>query len=1075
MNGGNFGSRVFLGWLLVTASVWGAGFTLTNELVVLEVDARGWSVKLTERSSARVLADGQVPMVRPFVPGKGQLISTSVEARGNGAWAWRYSGVPGEAVVAVEPFWGGWTFTLKEMTVPGATRVELACVRGLKCCKWTGGHSSHAVSDELSGVAVRTYDLLCEGACGADVSGIVYPGADGGFSGGRVGFAAGPRVEWLKALRAMTLASGMPHSAAGGAWALESPQTKGSYLNANVTAASVDDWIDLARRGGFDVIHFRERWYACRGHYPVNTNDWPNGLADMKAAVAKIHAAGLKAGLHTLTGCIDPKDPWITPRCSHDLMAWRTFTLASPLTDASRELMVEELPGPSHDVTFTYHGSGNAIRLGDEIVQYTGIRREKPYAFTGITRGAFGTVRSDHAVGEKADYLQQRYIAFYPKPDSALALELAEAIGNVYRTCGFDQIYCDGAEGMFTRYAQAKMRHLILAACTRDGRPCLTEDSASGSGPACWWFHSRVGAWDSTYWAPKRFHDFHVGWMRRQQVREKDLREIQMGWWCPVEYSPHARPHTVDEMEYYAGKNAALNASMSIAGCNVSAGPLTFGVARQMTVLGWYERFRRAGAFLPELVEHLAVPRAEARLRQGPDGSWRAAELVTHRHRVGTVEESAWQVKLAERPAKTFLRIEALYGALTGSGTETQAMTALAAGAPEMLVVTAATQVAASVKCVKDPEQGEVLAFTASNHAERARGAWAAAAREFRPYQAIGSRRVLTFRVKGDGSGALLNVQVKTPREYGLCYSEHYVRLDFTGWRTMEMPFRETDAEEFGDLQWPYSGGYAEVFHRAINMNNVSAVTLYLNELPPKGSATALVTDVKLVPMAELAFAESMVMVNGRRLTIPFTLKSGEFAELEDGWWTHLDLFRTPKARVRATEDIELAAGKNDVVFTAGKMADRAPWVWRKEAEFNGWHARRTQEPVRAEVAFFTVGQERQALREFSQLSPESRQLLSYEAAEPCYFAPERGFAALPPLVTRQGEKAAVGFTVVGPIGPFELAIGEETKSFPAVAAGKVYRTPDKVFEAFSGSREVKVKAPAGAAARFEFVKRYDL
>ena len=120
----------------------------------------------------------------------------------------------------------------------------------------------------------------------------------------------------------MTLASGRPHSAAGGAWALGSEATRGSYLNANVTASSLDDWIDLCERGGFDVLHFRERWYSCRGHYPVNAKDWPGGLADMKAAVAKIHAAGYHAGLHTLTACIDPKDPWVAGIENSDLLEW---------------------------------------------------------------------------------------------------------------------------------------------------------------------------------------------------------------------------------------------------------------------------------------------------------------------------------------------------------------------------------------------------------------------------------------------------------------------------------------------------------------------------------------------------------------------------------------------------------------------------------------------------------------------------------------------------------------------------------------------------------------------------------
>ena len=39
---------------------------------------------------------------------------------------------------------------------------------------------------------------------------------------------------------------------------------------------------------------------------------------------------------------------------------------------------------------------------------------------------------------------------------------MADAIANVYNTCGFDQIYCDGAEGMRSAYGTAAMRDKII-------------------------------------------------------------------------------------------------------------------------------------------------------------------------------------------------------------------------------------------------------------------------------------------------------------------------------------------------------------------------------------------------------------------------------------------------------------------------------------------------------------------------------------------------------------------------------------------------------------------------------------
>ncbi len=1033
------------------AAVFGDGFSLTNELVVLSLDARGWSTQLVERATGRVLATGAVPFVRPLIDGQ-LRVSTSVEPRGKDAWVWKYGKTPGEIVVGMVPFAGGWTFEVRAVTLADVRELRLCCLRGVKCCKYTSA-ISQTVSDDLSGVALRGYDLYAVSSTGSDMSALLRA-EDAPFVGRKVGFAAGPRAAFIRALQAMTVAAGVPHSNAGGAWALSSEQCRGSYMNINVTEAQVDDAIALALRGGFDVVHFREHWYACRGHYPVNTNDWPSGLAGMKAAVARIHAAGLRAGLHTLSGCIDPRDSWITPRCSSNLMAWATYTLAEPLTAASRELVVEECPIDRHDVTFTYHGNGNAIRIGEEIVQYTGVRREKPYAFTGLTRGAFRTIVADHAKGERADYLQQRYIAFYPEPDSALARDLADAIGHVYRTCGFDQIYCDGIEGMHTRYGMAKMRHLIIGACTRDGHPCLNEDSASGFMPSCWWFHSRVGAWDSTYWAPKRFHDFHVANMHRRKARERDLREIQMGWWSPVQWSIHARPHCADEMEYYAGKNTALDASMSVV-ANIKQGPLNFGTLRQWTILGWYENFRRAGAFAEDVAEKLAVPRAEFRLRQDDDGVWRFAPAVCSRQRVHSASAAAWRVTADVAPEEGGLRIEALY-----AGEPFDAKTALTVLSPAdvpTLVATNAPAVRGSVAVETDPVRGQVLRFRAENGGVTTTGAWASVSHEFRPYRKIDNRRVVACWVKGDGSGALLNVQVMTPREYGLCYSEHYVKLDFTDWRYMEMPFRETDAETFCDYKWPYSGGYAEVFHRVINMNNVSAVRLYLNAVPPGGAAEAVVSDIRLVPMRDAGCRQPAVTVTGKTFVAPFELKSGEFAEYGKGFWTHLDKFRTPIARIAATEKLPLVAGDNAFAYSAEPVT------------LGTW--------PRAEVSVFTFGKKFPALRDLSTLQPERRRLLDYEATEPCRYAPSQGLTEVPPLVARPGETALPEFEVTGPIGAFEVSIGGVTRQFPAVAERKTLRCPAGQFPAFGGTVSVTIHAadPASAQATFAFVKRYQV
>ena len=165
-----------------------------------------------------------------------------------------------------------------------------------------------------------------------------------------------------------------------------------SYVFAPVRNGDIDYWIDFVKRGGFADIHINSSWTDCLGHCPVSKLAFPGGLEEMKAAVAKVHAAGLHAGMHTLTACICPRDPWITSLCREELVADATYTLAAPLDERATELLVNEPPIARHATVFTYSSAGNVFRIGHELLQYTGIRRDKaPYAFTGLKRGAFGT------------------------------------------------------------------------------------------------------------------------------------------------------------------------------------------------------------------------------------------------------------------------------------------------------------------------------------------------------------------------------------------------------------------------------------------------------------------------------------------------------------------------------------------------------------------------------------------------------------------------------------------------------------------------------------------------------------
>jgi hypothetical protein len=883
--------------------------TFKNRHATLAINTHGQAVSLRSRESGRELLAASQPFVSARLKDGRQLSARTVTRKGE-TLTFSFARNAGSAAIEVDTHRDFFTFTVRSLSLTNVASLTF-CALPVGVTTYRGT-MANMLSDDNDAVCLRGYDLPVE----MDITGNslrVWTTEKYGLTGWRAGLAAGSKSEMPAMLRAMAEQSGVPYSKLGGPWSLDAEATRGSYLFADLYAPSTDDWIEIARRGGFSTLHLHG-WWRTLGHYDVSTNLFPRGLADMQESVKKIHTAGLRAGIHTLTACIDPNDSWITPEASPDLIPFDTYTLARSFSPTDTVLYVNEPPSMRHDVVFTYSGNGNAIRIGSEIIQYAEISRETPYAFSKCVRGALKTRPAAHAAGERADYLQQRYISFYPQPDSPLADELAGCIAKVFNTCKLDQLYFDGSEGMMSRYGIDAMRHKIMKRL--DGDPLI---EASCYGEHNWWFHSRLGTWDHPVWASKRFHDGHV--LACAHTRDADLLGPQMGWWAPRMVSPQARGHFLDEMEYFACKNLGLDAAMSIQGVNVSYAPLPFHIEKQFTLLGWYEHLRLARYFDTQTVARIAVPGDEFRLRQDRDGLWRFTPVKMLSHRISALGNGseAWTVHNHEAEQPVSARIEALYAVAAYESPNRKTLIG-----PEDFSALQISTASSSVTLSAVEERGDVkggdrnLRLSSENKGSSSTGAWARAVVTFpAPYRNIAGAGAFGVWVKGDGKGALLNLQLATPREYMDALSDHYVLLDFTGWRYVELLARERDVDRMHDYVWPYGGiGSHAIYRTPLDMAHISQVTCYLNNLPAGRSVEVILSPVMALPTQSAVLRNPTLTLNGQTLALPLTLASGDFAEIEpDGFCTHYNDKGDPLARVRPVTLPLLRAGDNAIRF----------------------------------------------------------------------------------------------------------------------------------------------------------------
>ena len=997
----------------------------------MEFNNLGVVTSIRETVSGRELVSNTVSFATVTLTNGKVRQPRRMEKRGANRLAFIFPHGNGEAVFSYKPFDGGWTFTLESFTANDWKSFSFCRIKP-NCRKWVGTFVN-AWSDELSAVCVRSYGLYgnpqAQNCLSVDVS-APFPAV--GLS---VGIAAGPREGFTRQLQAMTIAAGVPQSDCGGAWSIGSEQSRRSYVFSEVVGGDVDYWIDFVKRGGFSLIHLRSSWTDCLGPYTVNRRAFPGGLDEMKSVAEKVHAAGLQIGMHTLTACINPRADWIHPVCSSNLVADATYTLAAPLAPDSKELVVEEMPIPKHSTVFTYSSNGNAMRLGGEIIQYTGIRREKPYAFTGLKRGAFGTRRNAGTVpaGAKIDYLHQRYYAFYPSPDSDLADNLADRLAEVYNTCGMDEFYFDGSEGMGTRYGVDTMRHKIYSRLKpNNGHSPLIEASCQNANN--WWFQTRTATTDHGVWGVKRFHDWHIEW-GVNLGRNANFLEPQMGWWQPRLDVPRARGHFLDDMEYFAAKNAGHDAAMSIQG--VVSRPLPVGLRRQLTVLGWYEHARLGRCFTPEVQAYLAAPETESRLRQNEKGVWELTKVESMVHRAGHEWEREWKQTSASS-CRAALRVEALYRAAPESDGVPVLSSSDFAGIK--------TGSASGVKVSFDPKvadsgHGAAFRLSAANASAPENGAWARAHYTFAfPGLDLGEKRIaFGVWVKGDGSGALLNLQFTTPHEFIGGISEHYVRLDFTGWKYVTVFLRERDAASYCRYRWPYGGGYAAIYRNFVDPRHIGTVAAYLNGIPAGKSATVEIGEIKALEQVEETSRQLAVVLNGRRLAVPFDLVSGEYAELEKDGWTRYSVRGDKLAVVPADELPALKAGENAVSFESESGA-------------------------RAEVTLFALGETVEAFVE--ELTADMRKELRYEGMMPFEYSPAKGFAAPKVIPVRPGEKASLSVEITGPCEKPSFTFGSFLGLFDTVCEFDAALAADELLVCRDGENWKVIKATGGEALR---------
>jgi hypothetical protein len=130
---------------------------------------------------------------------------------------------------------------------------------------------------------------------------------------------------------------GLPSPRIDGTWAKRSPDATKGYFLSSATPSTLAATISYAAQAGMGYVTLLDNiWEGEGGHY--NFSEMWGGADGMKQAVRQIRAAGLKAGMHTMSGIIVKTDRYVTPVPDPRLAKRAANTLAAAVDEHAMHL-----------------------------------------------------------------------------------------------------------------------------------------------------------------------------------------------------------------------------------------------------------------------------------------------------------------------------------------------------------------------------------------------------------------------------------------------------------------------------------------------------------------------------------------------------------------------------------------------------------------------------------------------------------------------------------------------------------------------------------------------------------------
>jgi hypothetical protein len=740
-----------------------------------------------------------------------------------------------------------------------------------------------------------------------------------GTNGAEVKIIGVPQQKILSVIRDVIKdAEDIPFSDKGGAWAQLQEEGYGSYLMnfGTLTEETVDEWISQCKSLGFNQIDNHGGGSFFRfGDFKLNPEKWPDGWDSFKRINSRLHEAGISSIFHSYAFFIDKNSEYVTPVPSDDLAYFTRFTVKEPVNAESTGIIVAESTADVSTITGFFVRNSRTLRIGDELIEFSGVTDKPPYMFTGCRRGVHGTESLNHDPGDKAFHLREMFGRFLPGPETGLFKEIARNTAEIINHCQFDGIYFDAIDGSDILAGEENFWYygtkFIFEVAGNLDRPVGMEMSSMAHH---WWhFRSRWQAWDRPTRGYKRFVDIHSAAIKSmnlflpEDIKSNEyehalwpghaplidkyaaaengglLLPLHLGWWGNQTWNPPQTERTMpDDIEYLCCKMIGNNAGLSMLGGvdkeTLEKIPL---FARLIPVIRQYEELRHKKYFSDSVCALLREPGKEYKLFQDQDDKWNFKPVEYHKHKVEGIDHPSaeWNInnRFEKQPVK--LRIESLMSVKPYNDPSGIELTGISE--EEFKEVANARGVSGGILISDEKVNGlNSIKFSAfSDGSSPRKGSWIKMEKRFDNLN-IEQNKGIGVWIKGDNKGEMLNIRLKSPSHISDGFKHHFIKIDFSGWKYFELV--ESESTEYSDYIWPDSIFYVYATYRQnILFSNVEELSFWFNDLPENEEVSCLISPVRALPLVTATIENPSVSINADKIVFPVRMESGMYLEFE--------------------------------------------------------------------------------------------------------------------------------------------------------------------------------------------------